>query len=137
MIRAPNTRVEALAGPVQRIGLSATQKPLSDVARFLCGTGRDCTEGEGHQEIVLFDLNKFGMPKDMDLALDGITPRWVQKGGKYLYVYEAQLTQYGPAAGVWFVSLHPTAPVTGAVLRRHARERQMQQWLFTPAEGCR
>jgi ATP-dependent helicase Lhr and Lhr-like helicase len=35
-------RLEALAGPFQRIGLSATQKPLEQVARFLCGVGRDC-----------------------------------------------------------------------------------------------
>ena len=28
---------------VQRIGLSATQKPLDEVARFLVGPGRDCT----------------------------------------------------------------------------------------------
>lgn len=37
-------RLESLAGrPVQRIGLSATQKPLEDVARFLVGVGRECT----------------------------------------------------------------------------------------------
>jgi ATP-dependent Lhr-like helicase len=35
-------RLEALAGPVQRIGLSATQKPLSEVANFLVGVGRAC-----------------------------------------------------------------------------------------------
>ncbi|MBF8300416.1 MAG: box helicase-like [Acidobacteria bacterium] len=35
-------RLEALAGPYQRIGLSATQKPLADVGRFLVGAGRDC-----------------------------------------------------------------------------------------------
>jgi ATP-dependent Lhr-like helicase len=35
-------RLEALAGPVQRIGLSATQKPLEDVARLLVGADRDC-----------------------------------------------------------------------------------------------
>lgn len=35
-------RLERLAGPVQRIGLSATQKPLEDVAKFLVGVGRDC-----------------------------------------------------------------------------------------------
>ncbi len=35
-------RLAALAGPVQRIGLSATQKPLADVARFLVGPGRSC-----------------------------------------------------------------------------------------------
>ena len=37
-------RLESLAGrPVQRIGLSATQKPLEDVGRFLVGPGRECT----------------------------------------------------------------------------------------------
>src|SRR5213596_2709809 len=34
-------RLQALAkGPLQRIGLSATQKPIDDVARFLVGTRR-------------------------------------------------------------------------------------------------
>src|SRR5689334_22804502 len=42
-------RLEALAGDVQRIGLSATQKPLEDVGRFLAGAGRECTLiDEGH-----------------------------------------------------------------------------------------
>jgi ATP-dependent helicase Lhr and Lhr-like helicase len=37
-------RLESLAGrPVQRIGLSATQKPLDRVGRFLVGPGRPCT----------------------------------------------------------------------------------------------
>jgi ATP-dependent Lhr-like helicase len=37
-------RLEAAAGrPVRRIGLSATQKPLEEVARFLVGPKRDCT----------------------------------------------------------------------------------------------
>lgn len=36
-------RLDALAGPVQRIGLSATQKPLSDIAGFLVGGERRCT----------------------------------------------------------------------------------------------
>jgi ATP-dependent Lhr-like helicase len=37
-------RLEHQAGrPVQRIGLSATQRPLDEVGRFLAGTGRECT----------------------------------------------------------------------------------------------
>jgi len=37
-------RLEQLTGrPVQRVGLSATQKPLEEVGRFLVGTGRECT----------------------------------------------------------------------------------------------
>ncbi|MFN8179683.1 MAG: DEAD/DEAH box helicase [bacterium] len=35
-------RLESLAGPVQRIGLSATQKPIEDIARFLVGPEREC-----------------------------------------------------------------------------------------------
>jgi ATP-dependent helicase Lhr and Lhr-like helicase len=37
-------RLEALAArPLQRIGLSATQRPLDEVARFLVGPERECT----------------------------------------------------------------------------------------------
>ncbi len=37
-------RLEELAGrPLQRIGLSATQRPLEEVGRFLVGVGRECT----------------------------------------------------------------------------------------------
>ena len=37
-------RLEHQAGRrVQRIGLSATQRPLEEVGRFLVGSGRDCT----------------------------------------------------------------------------------------------
>ena len=37
-------RLEHLAGrPIQRVGLSATQKPLDEVGRFLVGGGRECT----------------------------------------------------------------------------------------------
>src|SRR5579859_6749556 len=35
-------RLEVLTGGFQRVGLSATQKPLVDVARFLVGKDRDC-----------------------------------------------------------------------------------------------
>jgi ATP-dependent Lhr-like helicase len=31
-----------VGGPLQRIGLSATQRPLEEVGRFLAGVGRDC-----------------------------------------------------------------------------------------------
>lgn len=40
-------RLVALCGECQRIGLSATQKPLERVARFLCGADRECTIVDG------------------------------------------------------------------------------------------
>ncbi|HKA25545.1 MAG TPA: DEAD/DEAH box helicase, partial [Candidatus Eisenbacteria bacterium] len=44
-------RLEALAQrPIQRIGLSATQKPIEDVARLLVGVGRECERVDvGHE----------------------------------------------------------------------------------------
>jgi ATP-dependent helicase Lhr and Lhr-like helicase len=54
-------RLQRVAGrPVQRIGLSATQKPIEDVARWLVGTdGAACTVvDEGH-----------GRPMDLDIEL--------------------------------------------------------------------
>src|SRR5687768_15430388 len=51
-------RLEALTGPFQRIGLSATQKPLSEVARFLVGVGREC------------ELVDVGHRRPMDVAIE-------------------------------------------------------------------
>src|SRR4051812_6196317 len=50
-------RLEVLAGSFQRIGLSATQKPLGDVAKFLVGVGREC------------DLVDVGHRREMDLGI--------------------------------------------------------------------
>ncbi len=52
-------RLEKLVGrPVQRVGLSATQKPLDEVGRFLVGAGRECT---------LVDAGTF---RTLDLAVE-------------------------------------------------------------------
>ena len=52
-------RLEALAGrPIQRVGLSATQKPLDAVGRFLAGAGREC---------ALVDAGSF---RELDLAVE-------------------------------------------------------------------
>ena len=50
-------RLEALAGPYQRIGLSATQKPLSAVAQFLVGARRECELVDvGHRRPMDVDI---------------------------------------------------------------------------------
>ncbi|HET7746682.1 MAG TPA: DEAD/DEAH box helicase, partial [Vicinamibacteria bacterium] len=52
-------RLESLVGrPLQRLGLSATQKPLSEVGAFLVGAARDC---------ALVDAGTF---RDIDLAVE-------------------------------------------------------------------
>src|SRR5437762_4152405 len=59
-------RLQALVnGPLQRIGLSATQKPIEEVARFLVGTaGLD--EG-GNPRCAIVDT---GHSRKMDLAIE-------------------------------------------------------------------
>jgi ATP-dependent helicase Lhr and Lhr-like helicase len=49
--------VAAGASAIQRIGLSATQRPLERIGQFLAGVGRDCT---------IVDKSK---PKDLDLEI--------------------------------------------------------------------
>jgi ATP-dependent Lhr-like helicase len=52
-------RLEALTGaPPQRIGLSATQRPIEEIARLLAGAGRDC---------AIVDV---GHRRDLDLAVE-------------------------------------------------------------------
>jgi ATP-dependent Lhr-like helicase len=52
-------RLESLAGgSLQRIGLSATQKPLEKTGRFLVGAGRDC---------MLVDTGTF---RELDIAIE-------------------------------------------------------------------
>jgi ATP-dependent helicase Lhr and Lhr-like helicase len=59
-------RLEALAQrPLQRIGLSATQRPIEDVARLLVGHERLLSDGRPDCEIV-----DAGHQRDMDLQLE-------------------------------------------------------------------
>lgn len=51
-------RLVALAGEFQRIGLSATQKPIEQIGRFLVGAGREC-------EIV-----DVGHRRELDVAIE-------------------------------------------------------------------
>src|SRR5215475_4673947 len=61
--------VERLAalmrGPLQRIGLSATQKPIEEVARFLVGTRAVDKAGQPDCEIV-----NIGHRRELDLAIE-------------------------------------------------------------------
>jgi ATP-dependent helicase Lhr and Lhr-like helicase len=59
-------RLEALVeGPLQRIGLSATQNPIEEVARFLVGTNN--VDRNGNPECSIIDA---GHLQRMDLALE-------------------------------------------------------------------
>ncbi|MEM9803104.1 MAG: DEAD/DEAH box helicase [Planctomycetota bacterium] len=63
-------RLERLASrPLQRIGLSATQKPLSAVADFLVGPERECTlVDEGHARKIDLSVAIPGAPLDTVLS---------------------------------------------------------------------
>src|SRR3954462_478641 len=74
-------RLEHQAGKrVQRIGLSATQRPLDEVGRFLAGTGRDCTvidtglrkELDVRIEVPVEDMREPDAPDVTDPAVGGM-----------------------------------------------------------------
>ena len=59
-------RLAALVdGPLQRIGLSATQKPMEEVARFLVGTPN--LDGTGNAQCAIIDC---GHTRKLDLAIE-------------------------------------------------------------------
>jgi len=58
-------RLEALAGrPIQRIGLSATQRPLEEVGRFLVGAEGVGTEPKGKKASIKSEISVDGVLKD-------------------------------------------------------------------------
>ncbi|MCA8968383.1 MAG: DEAD/DEAH box helicase [Planctomycetes bacterium] len=59
-------RLETLTGGFQRIGLSATQKPLSDVGNFLGGVVHD-ESGTRTRDVQLIDA---GHRRELDLAIE-------------------------------------------------------------------
>jgi ATP-dependent Lhr-like helicase len=56
---------DVVGGPLLRLGLSATQKPIEEVARFLVGTQR--VDGDGRADCAIVDE---GHRRQMDLALE-------------------------------------------------------------------
>src|SRR5207253_670392 len=54
-------------GPVQRIGLSATQRPISAIARLLVGAGPDRSNADGSPRCAIVDV---GHRRALDLALE-------------------------------------------------------------------
>src|SRR6058998_2534064 len=59
-------RLEALTeNPLQRIGLSATQKPIEEVARFLVGAR--AVDGAGNPDCEIIDI---GHRRELDLAIE-------------------------------------------------------------------
>jgi ATP-dependent helicase Lhr and Lhr-like helicase len=55
----------AASGPLQRIGLSATQKPIEEVARFLVGT--HAVDEAGNPDCEIIDI---GHRRELDLAIE-------------------------------------------------------------------
>jgi ATP-dependent helicase Lhr and Lhr-like helicase len=54
-------------GPVQRVGLSATQRPVETIARLLVGSGPDRDHPDGTPRCAIVDS---GHRRDLDLALE-------------------------------------------------------------------
>jgi ATP-dependent Lhr-like helicase len=88
------------AAPPQRVGLSATVRPVEDVARFLGGVGRDVAIVDRSSPPVL-DLQIVVPVADMERPPEGPAPK--RSGGRGSDA--AMLTQ-PPSRGIW-PSIHP------------------------------
>ncbi len=62
----------------QRIGLSATQRPLEEVARFLGGTNRLADDSPDFRPVTIVDC---GMTKEMHLSIESPVPDIGKVGG--------------------------------------------------------
>ena len=61
-------RLEHVVGrPPQRIGLSATQRPIQSIARLLVGSGRERSHSNGSPRCAIVDV---GHQRNLDLALE-------------------------------------------------------------------
>ena len=65
--RLEHLAAQSHAEPLQRIGLSATQRPVETVARLLVGVGEDRRDPDGSPRCAIVDS---GHRRDLDLALE-------------------------------------------------------------------
>jgi ATP-dependent Lhr-like helicase len=78
-------RLQALcAQPLVRIGLSATQKPLDEVARFLVGAGS--IDGDGRPDCAIVDIG-YAKQRDLDLELPPTPLQAVMSNEQWEQVY--------------------------------------------------
>jgi ATP-dependent helicase Lhr and Lhr-like helicase len=79
-------RLEALAGtPLRRIGLSATQKPIAEVARFLVGTSK--VRADGAAACTVIDSGHV-RERDLQLEIPSSPLEAVMSGEVWLQVYD-------------------------------------------------
>ena len=86
-------RLAALTGkPLLRIGLSATQKPLDEIARFLVGDAHDGAKGASARECAIVDAGHI-RPRDLALAVPSSPLEAVMSHEVWAQIY-AQLAQF-------------------------------------------
>ena len=79
-------RLEALAArPLTRVGLSATQKPIEDVARYLVGTRR--VRADGRAECVIIDAGHV-RARDLQLEIPAAPLEAVMSGEVWTQLYD-------------------------------------------------
>jgi len=82
-------------------------------------TGQGCDVPPVHRDLEVYALGGFGLPMTVPALLESIQPRWVERGGRYRFVYEIQMHRYGRfQQGAHILYVDPEQPVTGIVLRK-------------------
>ncbi len=115
-------RLDALCAqrPV-RIGLSATQKPLEAVARFL--VGRSCSGDAGHRDCAIVDVGHM-RKRDLAIELPPVPLDAVMANDVWERVYDRMAELAGLHRTTLVFVNHPThGRARGAPSRRTARDR--------------
>ena len=118
----PREGPAAIAGWIDRLGtdLRTTAPYLACEVR----PGGDAPPGApaGRREVVLHDLNGFGMPRGVSIALAEIRPERVSWGGRPQLCHRVTVWRFDRFEGRWDLYLTRDARAIGTVLRKHDAE---------------
>ncbi len=136
LVVRPTDGPEALPGNTR---LRRMPPYLVTAARFPEPGKGGCATSEGKRdEIVLYDLNLFGMPMGIPAEVVQIQPMWKKWQGRVHYTYQVQMLRYGNLAGPWTSWISEDAPVTGVVHREYTYGSQQRhaQIIYREVDGC-
>jgi hypothetical protein len=86
----------------------------------------------GKREVLLFDLNGFGLPRGRapSVVWREVRPYLLRWEGKPQRTHQVTISRYDELTGNWALYLTPDAPAVGSVLRKFFREGDVEIHAF-------
>jgi hypothetical protein len=120
--------------------LQAGDPDLRTTAPYLAAEVRSATAAPpgapaGRRDVLLFDLNAFGMPRgsQASVILRDIRPALVRWHGRPLRCHQVTISRHDQLEGIWVLYVTREAPALGTVLRKYlSDQRGLVQHTFHP-----